>query len=173
MHYAADQTLHRADLSRLGVIAFITAPDWFMLRPSTKPQLAMPLTTFPGPSYAPQNNNCPENRRRLYVMLWEEGPQFFLGRNWVRDLAFFLISLRPPNEVPAAHPQLSMIFLRLMLIVRVTDGFPFYYPLEHNSAAAQMSSSHLLCSLYFSRRQFVLCHDLTSFNFIGTATECG
>lgn len=60
-----------------------------------------------------------------------------------------------------------------MLIVRVTDGFPFYYPLEHNSVAAQMSSSHLLCSLYFSRRQFVLCRDLTSFNFNEMATDRG
>lgn len=135
--WRADHTLRRADLSRLAVIAFNSASDWFMLLRSPSSQLAMPLTTFPGPSYAPQNNNCPENRQRLYVMLWEEGPAFFLGRNRVRDLAFFLISLRPPNEVPAARPQLSMIFLRLMLIVRVTDGFPFYYPLEHNSAAAQ------------------------------------
>lgn len=108
-------------------------------------------------------------------MLWEEGRPFFLGRNRVRDFAFFLISLRPPNEVPAAcgagSAPLSMIFLRLMLIVRVTDGFPFYYPLEHNSEAAQMSSAHLLCSLYFSRRQFVLCRDLTSFNFNETAAD--
>lgn len=36
-----------------------------------------------------------------------------------------------------------------------------------------MSSSHLLCSFYFSRRLFVLCHDLTCFNFIGMATDCG
>lgn len=62
-----------------------------------------------------------------------------------------------------AGSPLSMIFLRLMLIVRVTDGFLFYYPLEQDPEAAQMSSSHLLRSLYFSRRQFVLCRDLTFF----------
>lgn len=62
----------------------------------------LPLTTFPGLSYAPQNDNRPENRRRLYVMLWEEGRPFFSSRNRVRGLAFVLISLRSPNEVPPA-----------------------------------------------------------------------
>lgn len=61
--------------------------------------LFLPLTTIPGQPYAPQNNNCPENQPKLYVMLWEERPSFLSAGNRVRDLAFFLISLRPPNEV--------------------------------------------------------------------------
>lgn len=69
----------------------------------------LPLTVFPGLSYAPQNDNRPENRHRLYVMLWEEGRPFLPGRNRVRDLAFFLISLRPPNEVPVAR-RLAVIY---------------------------------------------------------------